>query len=1458
MDVATYSTLEEIKTWLSAQKKGNQLDINNSLFTSQMINDLFTVLTQNSLPITIDTIDIQTDSASVTGTGDLLTNQNTTITFIFSESNSLLILELDFTLDPSVKWTLIDELKLSFTTIKGELKSDTDLKVLSLSFSSIIEVGTGSTFKIPIDMQVPSFDGDWILSGNFDSLGNLTTDIISALGGNNDLTSILPTQLQVLEYLKLDDFQMSFNPLKKTCSFIKVDLSCEIPGGWKFFSDKFIVDGIKLDFEIINPYNGNLKKSFQAGLMADMTIGGVPIEVGGRFPDKCVFVQLQPNKVMHLTDVLTSFHVPLPEGFPAIDISTLSFIFFVANNSFDFQIGITKAIPISGKVSLDNFFFQIQADHTSGGAIDASGILTTQFSIGPTTLILNGNYESDGVSTIYGEIDNLEVGHLITDLTAKFDIDSKLIPVFIRDLVLKKTTVLYSTDRTFKFYCEAVTQVANKELDIFVNFTLSNKNDSYTIHFGGKLIVDQQEFDIDFDKSKEDTTLSASWHSDTKTIGIVSIANELGITPPDIPKELDLNLDEIILTYSKAGNTFLLEAESKSYGKATFAALKNTKTNNKWMFYFGMATGSVIDLSNLPIISKVLPPSETLAIDSIKVNLASASISEELAIDINNLINKYSTGYPTIAAKGMQNNVAFSMELDLAGDKIPISLGADQDGVEKNELQAYNSKETTISGTYLATGYETSELETSSGSVVWFNLQKNFGPLYFDKVGLTYKDSKIFVLVNVSATAGGLTLSLEGFGIGMSISSFETSFTIDGIGITFVEGPVIVSGMLQGTFSPVNLTGEILIKVEELTIAGIGGYTMVSNQPSMFLYAILDVPMGGPPYFFVMGLAAGFGYNRKLVLPDISEVNTFPFVEWVMGSGTPTANPQGNIAEQVIDTVETLIEKGTVAPQLGSDWLTAGIRFTSFEMVDSFALLAIIFGTDTEIALLGLSRMTVPPAAVQTGEPIVAEAELALKASYSFSSGELGIQGQLTNNSFILSKDCRLTGGFVFFCWFKGEHAGDFVISLGGYNDAFKKPDYYPTVPRLGINWTLPGGITIKGNMYFALTSNAVMAGGLLEAVWESGDLKAWFSVQADFLIVFKPFHYDISASVDIGASFRLNLLFTHVNITIHVGVGLHIWGPNFAGTATVHIAIISFTISFGDSHQQTDTTIEWDAFVSQLLPSKPKDSQRILETGLYYNNEPDATPTPPEVCKIVASNGLISELSNKEGELNWVVNPEKFIVTTSSTIPSKDWSFSKNVVLAPSTDQPSEKQNTAFGIRPVGVENSDFESTHNITITSTEDSTFNAILNLDNVSKGLWEKIEYTSNGTPIINNPIDNTTLNNVLTGFILKPFVLPPDHTLPINIEYLRYTIDPNIQHYGWNDPYVPTEDNFKDDTVAGTITSTIASENRAQLINAMNSYGLNLDATIEVSELSSEENSDLLAEPVMQLLGEEKSN
>ena len=470
----------------------------------------------------------------------------------------------------------------------------------------------------------------------------------------------------------------------------------------------------------------------------------------------------------------------------------------------------------------------------------------------------------------------------------------------------------------------------------------------------------------------------------------------------------------------------------------------------------------------------------------------------------------------------------------------------------------------------------------SPDGVVWFNIQKTFGPVNLQRIGLQYKDNQILVLMNANLSASGLTIGLVGLGVGSSIKTFDPVFTIQGIDVTYSSGTVEISGGLLGTLDPLNFTGELMVSMKTIKIAGLAGYASISGNPSLFLYAVLNYPIGGPPFFFVTGLAAGFGFNRSLIVPNVSGVSSFPLVEWAEGLNSPGMQMQGDIGKQVNQVLELLESSGVVAPSIGQYWIALGVKFTSFKLVDSFALAVIKFGSEFEIDLLGTSQISIPPNATTP----VAYAELQLLASFNPEKGLLAISGQLTPNSYVLSSSCHLTGGFAYYFWFAGANEGNFVMTLGGYNPHFNPPSFYPQVPRLGINWQVSNELIVKGDEYFAVTSRAIMAGGGLTATWNSGPISAWFSIQADFLIVYLPFHYYISASVCIGASFSIDLLFFSITITIHVGAYLELWGPEFTGKATIDLDIISFTIYFNSSNKSSQTTIEWSEFVTKLLPA--------------------------------------------------------------------------------------------------------------------------------------------------------------------------------------------------------------------------------------------------------------------------------
>jgi hypothetical protein len=242
--------------------------------------------------------------------------------------------------------------------------------------------------------------------------------------------------------------------------------------------------------------------------------------------------------------------------------------------------------------------------------------------------------------------------------------------------------------------------------------------------------------------------------------------------------------------------------------------------------------------------------------------------------------------------------------------------------------------------------------------------------------------------------------------------------------------------------------------------------------------------------------------------------------------------------------------------------------------------------------------------------------ELALKARFSTAEMLLSVQAQLSENSYLFHRSCRLTGGFAFAVWF---NTGEVVLTLGGYHPAFVKPAHFPTVPRLGFHWSVRENVTIKGEAYFALTTTCVMAGGRLEASARKGAIRAWFTAYADFLVSWDPFYYIIDIGISVGIEARIRVCFFvcgTVHVEVSVGAHLHIEGPPLHGKVKVDYWVISITIPFGDTPQKQNY-ITWQSFKQKYLIAGDPENTCIgihLADGLVPPEPPGATPAPGTV----------------------------------------------------------------------------------------------------------------------------------------------------------------------------------------------------------------------------------------------------
>lgn len=474
----------------------------------------------------------------------------------------------------------------------------------------------------------------------------------------------------------------------------------------------------------------------------------------------------------------------------------------------------------------------------------------------------------------------------------------------------------------------------------------------------------------------------------------------------------------------------------------------------------------------------------------------------------------------------------------------------------------------------------------------WIAIQQGFGPLYLEQVGFDArvlangKLERVSVLMDGSVSLFGLTCAVDD----LSITYFTTdgdfldasNWKVDLAGLAVaadMAGVSIAGGLLKQSsikngVEQVEYLGMLLGRFAVYGLTVYGGYGEGVDDKgqkftAFFAIGAVNGPIGGPPAFFLTGIGGGFGINRLLKLPtDLAKFGDYPLIQAL------------DIAASPSDPMTQLRVLGDYFPMSkGTFWFAAGLSFNSFALVDGIAVVGVQVGDGLDINLLGLARMALPRPQVA-----LVSIEVALLVRFSSSEGVLWVQGQLTDNSWLLYPDIKLTGGFAYVIWFKGERAGEFVLTLGGYHPDFSRPGY-PVVPRLGMRWSIGSSIVIKSGSYFALTSEALMAGGDFEASATFGPAWAEVKFGAHGIVYFDPFSYQVSAYARIAAGITIDTwIFGEITISISLGARIEVRGPDFRGSVTFEVGPVELTFEFGGSDKAGKVPISADAFIDKYL----------------------------------------------------------------------------------------------------------------------------------------------------------------------------------------------------------------------------------------------------------------------------------
>ncbi|MFM2378777.1 MAG: hypothetical protein RLZZ143_1355, partial [Cyanobacteriota bacterium] len=1162
---------------------------------------------------------------------------------------------------------------------------------------------------------------------------------------------------------------------------------------WELF-DGFTIDSLSVSWSCLNPTNPEYKHHMVC-FLAQFTIHEITFEVEISTEQIISGIAQGEMSLNHLLEnTFKDAKLPIP--------------FEIVFNEFEIYMDVPKKeyyFSAQAYVDLDildgkslimnDTRFEIGVSSTTGENNVSSPNKTYSASIqgylqlAGAYVYLNSNYSKNNSSSgwyFQGSTEDgqeILIGDLIKDITHLFG--DVTLPSAIEGLTIQKLGISFNTNsKNFTFTCESKFPINSQEIDITVNINITQQLDgSYKKHFDGHITIGSLKFALIFDTDQTSTKFLAAYHHD-QTIKIQDLIGYIDSQlKQDIPEGLKISLKDALFAYSK----------------------QPTSTN----FLFGLNIDGGINLSNLPLVGQEFPKDQTIGVDDLQFLIANKDFTSSEITTFNNLIEQ-GTKIPikdsTANAYGAAEQIALPKGLNVAAKM--------QFGSQTNILALPISSSTPQTPTPSQPTVIPSTTTPPSDNATWFKIQKSFGPVHFERVGVQYKDAAIGFLLDASLNLAGLSLSLDGLAVNSPLNQFNPQFELKGIGIDYKGSDTLEIG---GAFLRTKITtqdrktydeydGAAVIKFnvkgKALKLSAIGSYAYFQGHPSLFIYAILDYPIGGPSFFFVTGLAAGFGYNRALKVPTIDQIATFPLVAEAVN---PPPAAGSNLDKAARLTGELTKLRDYIPPETGQIFLAIGIKFTSFKLIDSFLLLTVAFGNRFELNLLGLATLIAPPN-VGAGVPPVAEVQLALKASFLPAEGFIGVIAQLTPNSYILSQACHLTGGFAFYGWFAPNvHEGDFVLTLGGYHPLFKVPDHYPKVPRLGLNWQVSSELYLKADAYFALTPSAIMAGGHLQATWNSGPLSAWFNAGADFLMSWKPYHYDISIYIDMGVSYTFHFFGTH-HITVQLGADLHIWGPEFTGIAHIHLWIISFDVSFGSSASQAPTAIDWNEFKTSFLPAA------------------DA------ICTIAVKEGLVRKVNQDDKTDLGIINPKDFCLVTNLVIPAKKAVYTKDITLQDDQIQIAAS-NTQFGISPMEVKSE--QLTSDLTISITRDGKYLSSAEFDKnfTCIPLFKKVPIALWGESLTPSLNGNQFIENTLSGLEIKPKKQPElGATQAINRSELQFSPVSIDNAYHWQTIGTFQEETTKD--ISNTIVDNAVNNTRENLLKALNlnSEEIDLSATI----------------------------
>ncbi|MFB9248213.1 DUF6603 domain-containing protein [Sphaerisporangium melleum] len=945
-------------------------------------------------------------------------------------------------------------------------------------------------------------------------------------------------------------------------------------------------------------------------VVADLDIKKLPLEVAVWLPDLRVTGRMRGDKPIGAGSLLESFGIPAGELPAELSIGDLSFA-ATLGDAYIVRMRVTGLWSI-GPVAITSLSLDLSYNSVEKFVAHISGTVAIGSSLGLEVSAAKGFGAEGGWIFQGGLAAGAELG--VAEVAGALGLTN--VPGPVKSLELTTVWFSHTTGAGAGVYdvtCRGDMMIAEgvrASLDVTIN------RDASGTRYAGTLDVDGFAFDVVFDEDGSGIDVVAATFRGSDAGTEIVLRDWVAHLSPDLAAEVP---------------------DSLRIGLKDAKFVRVKPVDGPARFLIGIDLSADIDLSRLPLVGGFLSVVGTLSVQNLQVLYSSGDIAPQAVSVVNGLLS----GLVPLPTAGLKAGVAALAELRIGSETTSVALGVPSANAPASRGGGQTGTpavpDTGTPGPQNAP--DPSGVPSAPASNVhWISVQKKLGIVQINRVGVMYQHNVLLFALDAAVAVGPLSLSFDGLAVGSPLNRFEPTFNLSGLGIGYSAAPVVIAGALlhlpEDQLAPdvaFQYDGAATIALPNFSLGAVGSYAQLTDgEPSLFVFAQLEGPLLELPPILVTGLMAGFGFNRELALPSAEEVSGFPLLVLnKQGPGSDQGRPSQVL--EVLEGREPAVAGGRprqwIAPRQGSYWLALGVEFSAAEVVNAKVLLAVEFGQELTLAVLGLATLQLPLPAESARTYVYAE--LGVEAVIRPAHGSVEVARQLSPASYVLTPDCHLTGGFAAVVWFgSNPNAGQFVVSLGGYHPAFQPPASYPRVPRLGIDWAVSSSVSIKAQTYLAVTPSCAMAGGRLDVVFHAGPLRAWFTAQADLLLSWRPFHFAASVSVSIGVSLQVDVWFVHKTLTASVGAILELWGPPTGGHVSAHILGFTVTVDFGPGPAESGSkTLQWPEFAGML-------------------------PGPADMVTIAPVSGLDKTMDGTDGKV-WLVRARDLRFFTQAAIPA-------------------------------------------------------------------------------------------------------------------------------------------------------------------------------------------------------------